>query len=356
MQFPLKLRNPKGVKARRGLSMLVLGAFLPSLFLCASPAIAAPKKSEWADSPLPIELQGQLERAGKTMKSGKYDKAKPMLLSALEGANDVPKCLAIAQYTEPYAFPMLDFRRQCCNKALSLCSTEDDYLLMALKARRYQFFEITRECIKKLIENARTVNQLYSLARKAQEVSLNDVAHQAMDKAATGIRTGQEWLAYCENCKALGFDDLLRKALKLLIDEEDESIPLCDIALHIQRYGMRDEVRYALKKALDKVSSDLSTATHEMAEIGEAARQLNEPDVKARADYFVKKGNNMLRQRGMAEEATAKARADRERQSLDDARLKDKERESSTSFGSDAGATQQTQAPPGPPPKPSNGY
>lgn len=326
-------------------SVAVANGFVPAE--AASPKV----KPEFADSPLPVELHGQLDRAGKLMKSGKYDKAKPLLGSTLEAANDVPKCLAIAQYTEPYAFPMMEFRRQCCNKALSLCNSEEDYLLMALKARRYQFFEITRECISKLIENARTVPSLYSLARKAHEVSLNDVAHMAMEKAATGIKTGDDWLTYAENCKALGYDDLLRKAIKLLIDEEDESIPLCDLALRIQRYGMRDEVRYALRKSLDKVSSDLSTATREMTEIAETARRLNEPDVKARAEFYVKKGNVMLKQRGLQEEAAARERSESERKLLDEARARDKERESG--FVSGDG---QQQAPPPPPGKPSSGY
>jgi hypothetical protein len=250
---------------------------------------------------------------------------------------------------------MMETRRECCNKALSLCSSEDDYLLIALKARHYQFFEVTRQAISKLVENAKTVPQLYSLAKKAHEVSLNDVAHMALEKAASGIKSANDWFAYAETCKSLGMEDLLRKAIKLLIDEEDDSVGLCDIALRIQRYGMRDEIRYCLRKALDKVSSDLPTATHEMAEIGEAARQLNEPDVKTRAEFFVKKGNYMLKQRGQSEEADRRARADRERASLDDARLKDKERDQS-GFSGDLSAPGGQQAPAAPPGKASSGY
>lgn len=330
---------------------LLLSVALLMLIVPWADAKSKPK-AEWADSPLAKETQVQLERAGKLMKSGKYDKAKPMVIAALDGASDVQKCLAIASYTEPWAYPMMDTRRQCCNKALTLCSSEDDYLLMALKARRYQFFEITRECISKLIENASTVPALYSLARKAHEVSLNDVAHMAMDKAAKGIKTGDDWLTYAENCKALGYDDLLRKAIKLLIDEETESIPLCDLALRIQRYGMRDMVRYALRKSLDRVSSDLATATNEMTEIAEAARRLNEPDVKNRAEFYMKKGNFMLKQRNQESELAAKERANRENRLLDEARLRDKERES----GFLPGDTPPRQEQPQQPTNPSAGY
>lgn len=327
---------------------LLVGTQL-TLALCISAEASSTKVDP--TSPLAAEVQGELARAGKIMKTGKYDRAKPMIQSALASANDVPKCLAIAEFTEPYAFPMLEVRRECCNKALSLCSTEEDYLLMALKARHYQFYEITRQAISKLIENAKTVPQLYNLARKAHEVSLNDVAHMALEKAASGIKTGQDWFTYLENCKALGMEELVRKGVKLLIDEENDSVALCDLALRIQRYGMRDEIRYCLRKALDKVSSDLPTATREMAEIAEAARQLNEPDVKTRAEFFVKKGNYMLKQRGEAEQAEGRARADRERQSLDDARLKDKERDQS-GFAGEGSAT----STPAAPSKPSSGY
>lgn len=321
---------------------LVLSAIIPIITMTAAESANKPR-AEFADSPLPVEVQIQLVRAGKLMKSGKYDKAKPIILSSLEGASDVPKCLAIAQYTEPYAFPMMDVRRQCCNKALSLCATDDDYLLMALKARRYNFFEITRESMGKLIENAKTVPALYNLAKKAHEVSLNDLAHLAMERATTGLKP-QDWLIYAENCKALGMDDLLRKALKKMIDERDDVQDLCDLARIIQRYNMRDEVRYALRKALDKISSDLPTATKEMEEISETARELNEPDVKTRADFFVKKGSYMMKQRGMADDAERKARADRERQGLDDARNKDQTREAG--FSPDGKST------PAPPPAP----
>jgi hypothetical protein len=324
----------------------VLAATIQFISMSAAESANKPRP-EFADSPLPVEVQSQLIRAGKLMKSGKYDKAKPMVLSILEGANDVPKCLAIAQYTEPYAFPMMDVRRQCCNKALSLCASEDDYLLMALKARRYNFFEITRESMGKLIENAKTVSALYNLAKKAHEVSLNDLAHLAMERATTGLKP-QDWLIYAENCKALGMDDLLRKALKKMIDERDDVQDLCDLARIIQRYGMRDEVRYSLRKALDKISPDLATATSEMQEISEVARELNEPDIKTRADFFVKKGGYMMKQRGMAADAERKARAEREQQSLDDARKQDSQRE--------AGFQDGKTAPPPPPAPPSSEY
>lgn len=298
-------------------------------------------KEQWVDSPLPVESQQALDRAGKQLKAGKYDKARPIILSCLQSANDVPKCLAIAQYTEQYGFPMMEMRRQCCAKALELCRTEDDLLLMALKSRKYQFFEVTRMAIGKLIENARTVPQLYDLAKRSQEVALNDVAHLAMEKAYTGLKSQDDAFTYASTCRALGIDDLMRKAIKQMIDDEDETIPLCDLVLKIQRYGMRDETRYALRKALDHTSKELAPATQEMATIAETARQVNEPDVKARAEYYVKKGNLMLRQREQHEIDDRAARQARERASMDAAKQADAEREAN--FGHSDPSHQQQQ-------------
>jgi hypothetical protein len=317
------------------------------LFVVSIPPAPARQNEQWANSPLAAETQRQLDGAGRLMKSGKYERAKPMVLAMLASANDVPKCLAIADYTEAYSTPLLDIRRDCCNKALSLCSSEDDYLLMALKARRYQFYEITRQSISKLIENARTLPQLFSLARKAQELSLNDVANLALEKAATGLRTMQDWFNYADTCKALGMEDLLRKAIKHMIDGEEDSSRLCDLALELQHYGsgIRDQIRYCLRKALDKIDPDLQKATNEMTRIADAARELNEPDVKLRAEFFVKKGHLMLKQRGEEAEGDRRARAEREQKSLDDARLRDQ-----SGFGGEHGKAGE------PPGKASSGY
>ena len=331
--------NPQIIFARNLLLACTIALSISNICSPAPAGAANSKKAQWADSPLPVESQVALDRAGKYLKSGKYDKARPIILSALQSASDVPKCLAIAQYTELYGFPMMEMRRQCCVKALELCRTEDDFLLMALKARKYQFFEVTRSAIHKLIENAKTMPQLYELAKRAQEVALNDVAHLAMEKAYTGLKSQDDAFAFASTCKSLGIDDLMRKAIKQMIDDEDESIPLCDLTLNIQRYGMRDETRYALKKALDHTSKDLPTATQEMAKIAEVARMVNEPDVKSRAEYFVKKGNLMLRQREQSEVDERAARQARERASLDAARAADAQREQSAGFGrSDPGS------------------
>lgn len=257
-------------------------------YVCQVPAIAV--KEDWSNSPLPSDAQKRLSAAGRMLKSGKYDRARPAVLAVLETANDVPKCISIAQYTEPYAFPMMEIRRQCMNKALGLAESDDDLILVALKARQYQFFEITRQAITSMIQKAKTVPELYDLARKAQEVALHDVAQMAMEKAYDGINNEDEAYIYANQCKLLGLEQLLRVVLKDLVDDESTCSGLSELSLKIAPYKMRDLNRYALRKALDKC-----TTVPDMEMIQEAATRLNEPDVAARAQYFVKKGKLIQR-------------------------------------------------------------
>lgn len=295
-------------------SLLVL-----AVTMVLSPSVQA--KQTNPDSPLAAEVQVSMDKASRLMKSGKYERAKPTINSLLQSSTDVPKCLAIAEYTEPYAYPMMETRRACLNRALELCSTQEDYILVALKSRKYQFYEITKQAITALIQSAKTVPQLYDLARKAQEVALNDVAHQAMEKAFTGLKTQEDAFAYADQCKATGLEDLLRKTIKQMIDDEEDVLGLCDLVLQTEKYGMRDQTRYALRKALDYCYTKGGVA--EMEQIKEVARRVNEPDVLARAEYFVKKGKLIQKIKGDQSAYQTKLRQWRESQDLEAARARD---------------------------------
>lgn len=262
-----------------GAALLVSG-----LLWAIPPALA---KRDVTQSPLPPEMYSQLRRAQSQMKGGKFTQATQTINDLLTSANDVQKCLEIASATESYGFPMMEARRACLNRALGLCNGNDDVILVALKSRQYQFFEITRQCVNVLVGNSKTVPQLYELARKCHEVSLNDVAHLAMEKAYTGL-TGKGLEAafeYAEQCKALGMDDLLRKTVKDVLDESDQVSEICDRLIRFEGYKMRDMTRYGLRKALDVCGS-----VSDMESIFVTARQLNEPDIANRANYFVRRG------------------------------------------------------------------
>jgi hypothetical protein len=249
------------------------------------PGALAKKDPPSGSTPLPQDMAKYVKRAAGAMKSGKYDKAAANIQGLLDGATDVAKCLALAESTEAYGHPMTETRRACLNKALSLSMNRDDTILVALKARQYQFFEITRTCVGKLIQSAKTTTDLYDLARKSQEVALNDVAHLAMEKAYTGVKDDVGAFAYAEQAKGLGMDDLVRKVFKELLDDDDKAGTICDTIIRMNAYDMRDLTRYGLRKAMDTAST-----VEDMQAIFETARRYNEPDIANRAQYFVKKG------------------------------------------------------------------
>ncbi len=237
-----------------------------------------------SDSPLPPEVQSQLERAGHLLKSGKPQKASPIIESALNSANDIPKCLAVASFTESYGYPLMEARRRCMQKALSFCSSREDYILVALKSRHFEFFEVTRECINHLIQGATSVDDLLDLARKSQEVALNDVAHMAMEKAYTGVKSVPQALKFAYEVKSLGMDDLERKVVKDLVNDEDNALNLCLLLKNIEDLGMEDLNRYCLKKALDKAQ-----AVEELKCIYEGSRRNRQNDIMQVAVYRAKK-------------------------------------------------------------------
>jgi len=236
------------------------------------------------DSPLVAEDQSRLIKAQKYLRSRKVQKAAPLIYATLDAANDIPKCLALAVFTEPYGYPMLKVRRDCVTKALSLASTREDFMQVALMARRYQMFELTREAIHKLLSTADSTDALYNLAQQCQEAALNDVAHMAMEKAYNQVGTTEEAIKYARDVSHLGMDDLVRRAMKDLIDDEDDPHELVVLLDELKPMQMRDLNRYLLKKALDKADS-----VEEYQEIYEAARRFHETDVFRIAEYRVKK-------------------------------------------------------------------
>lgn len=262
---------------------LIVGIVALSVTLAVSAPLAQAKKD--LNSPLTEQQQRLVTQAARNMKSGKHKLAEAQISELLETVNDVPKCLAIAAATESYGHPMNESRRNCMIRAYKLCASREDMILVALKARTYQFYEITRNAINTLVQNAKSVPELYDLATKSQEVALNDVAHLALEKAYTGVKDQNSAYAFAEQSKALGMDDLLRKVLKDLVDDEEDVSSLCDLVLKINGYNLRDMNRYAFRKALDKAST-----VEEMTYIFEVARRLNEPDIANRAQYFMRKG------------------------------------------------------------------
>lgn len=270
------------------------------VFLALNTVPAFAGKKPIVDSPLDEQTQSSLRRA---CKSGNAQKAMPAITQALQSANDIPKCLAIASFTEAAGASMLDARRQCLVKALSLCQSRQDFIQVALKSRQYQCYEVTRDAVNALIGSGTSVDDLYDLARKSQEVALNDVAHLAMEKAFTLVKTIPECIAFAREAKLLSMDDLNRKACKDLIDDEPNAHELMVILHYIEPFKLKDLDRYCMKKALDRAVSE-----QDFLDIYNASQRRGEGDIFQIALYRGRKAR--LMQQIKSEQETAQQALD----------------------------------------------
>lgn len=253
----------------KSLLVIVLLAVMPCL-LCSS----VPAKKQLSDSPLTIEMQTSLEKAMRKARSLRGKNALPLFTGIIDQADNVSKCIAIATFTESSAYPLMEVRKQCLAKALTLCESNNDLIEVAQKSRQYEYFEITRQAINSLIDSANTIAECYDLASQAQEVALHDVSHMAMLKAYPFVKTVPEALEFAKKVKLLGMDDLVRRTVKDLIDDENNAHELMVILRNIEQLEVPDLQRYLFRKALDKANT-----VEQFHEIWDEARRHNQKDV-----------------------------------------------------------------------------
>ncbi len=233
----------------------------------------------------PIDpTQIELEKARRLLKAGKPQQANQLLNSVLDSTTDVQSCLNLASFTESYGFPLMATRRACVSKALQMCKTQDDLLLVAAAARKYQFFEIAKSAISSLSKNAQTVDELYQLADKAAGLSLSDVAHLALERAVVQLHSINDLLNFAGIAKNFGASDLSRRVLKGIVDGEDEPGKLCWLLNQIEPLQLHDINRYLLHKALDNAKTK-----EDYIAIREAARRAQENDTQNVADFRAKR-------------------------------------------------------------------
>lgn len=225
-------------------------------------------------SPLTDENRKNIEKAMKYVRAKKRDKAKPIFDAQLSQCTDLQKCFALADMTEQYGSNCTDLRRAAVEKAYSLSKTRDDFILVALKGRKYECYEVTRDSIQEMISQAKTREDLKDLAMKAQEVSLADLAHLAMEKQYSFVQTVPEAIDFCRQAAALGMDDLVRKTAKELIDDESDVHQLMVILRHIEPFKTPDLYRYLLKKSLDNCKN-----IDDLYEVYQAARRHRQKDI-----------------------------------------------------------------------------
>lgn len=253
------------------LNSLFTVLLIPAILFLCSPVLA---KQQPSDSPLTVEMQRSLKKAMSKARSMRGKNTLPLFTTIIEQADNVPKCIAIAAFTESSAYPLMEVRKQCLAKALTLCDSNNDLIEIALKSRQYEYFEITRQAINSLIESADTIAECYDLASQAQEVALNDVAHMAMLKAYPFVKTVPEALEFAKKAKLLGMDDLVRRTIKDLIDDENNAHELMVLLRNIDQLDVPDLQRYLFRKALDKANT-----VEQFHEIWDEARRYNQKDV-----------------------------------------------------------------------------
>jgi hypothetical protein len=250
-------------------------------------------------TPLPVEQEAKLKKANRLANSGKAGKAAEKYCAALETAENTDQCLAIAEASERMGAPLMDVRRVCLKKGIQLAKAREDYFHVAIKARQYQFYEITRSAFDYLIASATTNEELFALAEKSQTLALNDLAHMAMEKAYSQTKTVTDGLTFAKAAKLLNMDDLLRKAIKDLIEDESSAVGLCQLLNEIDRYQMADLDRYLLKRAVYSVKNVYDCKT-----VFEMAKRYGQDDIVNLAAF---RGRKMIMMQQMAENQQAQA-------------------------------------------------
>lgn len=263
---------------------LLIAALMPASIGSIVPAHAARFKEAKPIAPPPDENQAKLLQINQLLKAGKIQMAGTLILSTLESMSTVDECLNLANTTQTYGFPMMEVRRQCVRKALSLCKTSHDLILVALTSRQYQFFELTRQAIKTLIDATNTDADLQNLAVNAQHLGLNDVAEMAMEKVYQQTTSPEEAIYFAQEVRTMGMEKLAHKSIANLVTQEDNPVRLCVLLNSIQPLNMHDINRQILKKALDNAQSSADYNA-----ILKGAKKVNELDIANIADFRIRK-------------------------------------------------------------------
>jgi len=270
-----------------------------------------------ASSPLSKTQQSSAKRGNSYASSGKADKAQTCYQTAIDEATSIEQCLALLKATEHFGSILLPVRRNCLTKALSLAKTDDDYFQVIVAARQCQVYEVTRQCIDALIARSKTEDALLALAHKSLSMAIEDVAHIAMEKlymlignnppdAAVSpqspLQPYAKKLAFAEQAKLMAMEDLMRKAVKDILDQEQSAHGLCALVTAIEPLELPDLQRKILRKAVYQVGS-----VEDCKEVYEMGRRMGQQDIVDLAGF---KGRKMI----LIEQANAEQQAIRDQQ------------------------------------------
>jgi hypothetical protein len=295
--------------------IIVLLFLLVAALIHSSMGNSAQAKKAPVNSPLTLEQQATVKKANSAAKSGKSEKAAALYTDALSKADTVEQCLAICDATDRYGQLLVATRRSCLERAIAVAHKDTDLFAIALRARQYQFYEITKKVIDTIIAKADSNEELFALAHKCQDIALGDVAHLAMEKALAQTKTVPDALAFAKQARLMNMEDLLRKTVKDLIDDQSNTHDLCSLLTDIEPLQLSDLDRYLLKKAVYLVKTPT-----DCKEVFEMAKRYSQQDIvelaafRGRKMLLIEKYNNEQSQLHDQQEQAAR---DLEKQNLE---------------------------------------
>lgn len=241
--------------------------------------------------------QKQIDRAAGYMRSKNWHRATEAVNAFAASAESPSTCMYAMTALSRFGGPANQAKRACVEKAISLSTSSDDLMEVAVKARQSEMFDLSKEAFDRLIGTSENLQDLTLVARESHRMAMADVAHLAMEKAYTRVDNIPDALQFARDSYAMGLEDLTRKCLKDLIEDQPTVSGLLEIAGNIEAMHMNEMVRFALTRAVDKAKT-----IDQMLSVYNAAKHYGEEDIVKLAQF---RGRKMVLQKKIKEEAGA---------------------------------------------------
>lgn len=241
--------------------------------------------------------QKQIDRAAGYMRSKNWHRATEAVNAFAASAESPSTCMYAMNALSRFGGPANQAKRACVEKAISLSTSSDDLMEVAVKARQSEMFDLSKEAFDRLIGTSENLQDLTLIARESHRMAMADVAHLAMEKAYTRVDNIPDALQFARDSYAMGLEDLSRKCLKDLIEDQPTVSGLLEIAGKVEAMHMNEMVRFALTRAVDKAKT-----IDQMLSVYNAAKHYGEEDIVKLAQF---RGRKMVLQKKIKEEAGA---------------------------------------------------
>jgi hypothetical protein len=181
--------------------------------------------------------QKQIDRAAGYMRAKNWHRATEAVNAFAAAAESPSTCMYAMTALSRFGGPANQAKRACVEKAISLSTSSDDLMEVAVKARQSEMFDLSKEAFDRLIGTSENLQDLTLIARESHRMAMADVAHLAMEKAYTRVDNIPDALQFARDSYAMGLEDLTRKCLKDLIEDQPTVSGLLEIAGKVERDG-----------------------------------------------------------------------------------------------------------------------